>query len=357
MKTSKELFGKTAGGEEIWRYRLENEAGVVATFLNLGAIWEKMLVPGKDGEVADVILGFDDLPSYETNIPHFGSPVGRHANRIGGASFELNGKTYELAKTQAGVNNIHSGPDLYHTRVWSGELDEANATVSFHLLSPDGDQGFPGNLDIVISYTLTEDIEVKIHYYAVPDQDTIVNFTNHCYFNLAGQNHPEKAMDQVVEIESDYFTPADATGIPTGEIRAVDGTPMDFRTPKTVARDINEDYEPLHQGNGYDHNWLIRGEEGTLRLAAICTDPDSGRRMEVYTDQPAMQFYTFNMTKEREESLPAGKDGTHYTFRCACCFETHRTPDAIHQPKFGSPVVKKGEAYDSVTVYKFGVKK
>lgn len=355
MKLTKEKFGITQNGETIDRYIMTAASGVQASFINLGAIWETMKVPGRDGKAEDVILGFDRLCDYETNVPHFGSPVGRCANRIAGAAFELNGKRYELAANAAGVNNIHSGPNLYHTRVWEGSAEAGtdSASVTFRLNSPDGDQGFPGNLEISITYTLHEDGGLEIHYYAVPDQDTIVNFTNHCYFNLAGQGHTERAMKQLVRIDSDAFTPADETGVPTGEVRPVEGTPMDFRSFKPVEQDINQDYEPLRQGNGYDHNWLLRNRRGEMGLAAVCKDEESGRMMEVYTDLPAMQFYTFNMTPEREQSLPAGKGGTHYTFRCACCFETHYVPDAIHQPQFDSPVVKAGEAYDSTTIYRF----
>lgn len=355
MKLRKEVFGTTKKGEMIDRYVMTADSGVQASFLTLGAIWETMKVPGRDGKTDDVILGFDDLPSYEENIPHFGSPVGRCANRIAGAAFELNGRRYELAANSAGVNNLHSGPELYHTRVWQGAAEEGTdqASVTFRLESPDGDQGFSGNLSIAITYTLKEDGSLEIHYQAVPDQDTIVNFTNHCYFNLAGQQYPQKAMQQLVRIESDAFTPADATGVPTGEIRPVEGTPMDFRTFKPIERDISEEYEPLHQGNGYDHNWLLRNKRGEMGLAAVCKDVQSGRVMEVYTDLPAMQFYTFNMTPERERILPAGKGGTHYTFRSACCFETHYVPDAIHQPQFDSPIVRAGESYDSTTIYRF----
>lgn len=356
MKLTREVFGTTARGEQVDRYVMETESGISASFLTLGAIWETMKVPGKDGSVDDVILGFDHLSEYEENIPHFGAPIGRNANRIAEGCFSLGGKKYQLEKNAQGIHNIHSGGDAYHRRVW--EVKEAckkrtQAFVTFHLDSPHGDQGFPGNLSMDITYTLRENGNLEIHYYGVPDQDTVINFTNHCYFNLAGQQRPELAMKQLVQINADEFTPADDLGIPVGSISPVENTPMDFRVMKPIDRDIAEEFTPLKQGNGYDHNWMIRKSRAKLKLAAICKDQRSGRIMEVYTDRPGIQFYTFNMTKEREESLPLGKGGTRYTFRSACCFETQLVPNAINMPQFDSPVVGAGEAYDSTTIYKF----
>ncbi len=357
MKLTRETFGVTASGQEVERFLMAAENGMSASFLTLGAIWETMKVPGRDGQTADVILGFDDLPSYETNIPHFGSPIGRNANRIGGASFPLNGKVIPLADTGAG-NNIHSGPNLYHRRMWEAAdcgCDGERAFVTFRLVSPDGDQGFPGNLVMDITYSLSEDGSMEIHYHGVPDADTLVNFTNHCYFNLCGQEHPERAMDQLVTVYAEQFSVCNATGLATGELRDVAGTPFDFRTEKKLSRDIGEDCEQLRFGNGYDHNFVLPGTRGELKHAAVCRDEVGGRRMDVFTTEPGIQIYTYNMSKEREAMLPPGKGGTHYTFRSACCFETQIIPDAIHHPEFDQPVVKAGEAYDSKTIYRFSV--
>ena len=247
-----ETFGKTSAGWETTLYTLDNKNGMQIAVSDYGATLVKVLVPDREGKLVDVVLGYDDAAGYEVGDKFFGAIVGRVANRIGGASFELNGRTYQLDKNDNG-NNLHSGMDFYSKRMWRvEEYGKNHIVLSLH--SPDGDQGYPGEVDITVTYTLTGDNEVKIHYHAVPKADTLLNMTNHSYFNLAGQSSGT-ILDQEVWIDADAYTEADAQSIPTGEITPVEGTPMDFRKEKPIGRDIEEDYQALRFGGGYDHNW------------------------------------------------------------------------------------------------------
>ncbi len=351
MAMRKEIFGKMPSGEEVYRYHLTNGHGVSADFITLGATWVTMMVPDDEGTFEDVILGYDDLESYLTNPPHFGAPIGRNANRIGGASITINGRDYKL-EANNGPNNLHSGPALYHSRLWECRASETEegSRLDFSLYSPDGDQGYPGNATITVSYTLTEDDAVRIDYRMVCDADTVANFTNHCYFNLAGHNSGP-VLEQEVWINALNYTPADAVSIPTGEIASVKGTPMDFTAMKKIGRDIEEPFEALILGKGYDHNWVLDHKPGELALAAKACDRASGRMMEAYTDLPGMQFYTANFLTDR---MP-GKGGAHYGSRHAFCFETQHFPDACHKENFPSPILKAGEEYRTTTIYKFTV--
>ncbi len=350
MSVAKNYYGTMPDGTEVEQYTLTNENGTSASFITLGATWTKMLVKDREGNFADVVLGYDNLELYRQNPPHFGAPIGRNANRIGGGTFTLNGKTYELFKNNKGVNNLHSAPDLYHNRVWKaeGEETELGSQVTFSLFSPDGDQGYPGNADISITYTLTADDSLVIHYHMVSDADTVANFTNHSYFNLAGHDCPD-ILKQEAWIDADTYTPADETSIPTGEIASVKETPMDFTSLKPIGRDIDADFEQLKMAGGFDHNWVLNHKPGELALSAKAVDPESGRIMEVYTDLPGIQFYTANGLKG---DLP-GKGGAQYGPRHAYCFETQYYPDAINKPQFPSPILKAGNGYDTTTVYKF----
>ena len=251
MAVKKEHFGRMADGREISLYTIDNGT-VSASFTDLGAVWVSMMVPDRNGELADVLLGYDDAEGYLVNGPHFGSIVGRIANRPGGASFTLNGTSYVLGKNK-GENNLHSGPDYYDRRLWAAR-EAGEDSVVFLLDSPDGDQGFPGELKISVKYTLTKENAVDILYAVTSDRDTPVNMTNHAYFNLGGHDSGSVS-DTRVQILADSFTPTDADSIPTGEILAVEGTPMDFRTPKTIGTDIGSDYIQIVQGKGFDHNW------------------------------------------------------------------------------------------------------
>ncbi len=349
MAVQKELFGKMPDGTEVTRYTLSNDNGVSASFITLGGVWVSMMAPDRDGNFEDVVLGYDQLDHYRKNPPHFGAPVGRNANRIGGASVTIDGREYPLAAND-GPNNLHSGPDFYHGRIWEAKAAETEegSSVAFTLESPDGDQGYPGNARIQVSYTLKQDNSLVLDYQMVSDADTVANFTNHSYFNLAGHGCPD-ILKQQVWINASCYTPADAVSIPTGEIAPVKGTPMDFTVMKPIGRDIDQDFEALVLGKGYDHNWVLDHPAGELSLAAKALDPDSGRLMEVYTDLPGIQFYTANfLTGE----LP-GKGGAEYGYRHGYCFETQYYPDAVHKENFQSPVLKAGETYHTVTVYKF----
>lgn len=349
MSIQKEHFGNMPDGQEVFKYTLTNKEGVSASFITLGAVWVSMMVPDREGKMTDVVLGYDDLESYLQNPPHFGAPIGRNANRIGGAVITIDGVDYKLAANN-GPNNLHSAPNLYHIRLWecTEAATEEGDRLDFFLESPDGDQGYPGNAKIRVSYTLTDDNRLLLDYQMVSDKDTIANFTNHSYFNLAGHDGGE-VLNQEVWLNASSYTPADAGSIPTGEIAPVAGTPMDFTQMKAIGQDIEADFEQLVLGNGYDHNWVLDHEPGVLSLAARARDPKSGRVMETYTDLPGVQFYTANGLKD----FMPGKGGVHYGRRQAYCFETQYYPDACHKPQFPSPILKAGDTYQTRTVYRF----
>lgn len=336
-------FGKTSKGESTRLYSMKNKNGMEIAVTDYGAALVKVIVPDKDNKLQDVALGYDSAEGYEKGDVYFGASVGRVANRIGGASFELNGKTYELTANANG-NSLHGGRDYYNKRLWE-VTEEKDKSITFTLHSPDGDQGYPGNVDIAITYELTEDNEIKIHYYAVPDADTLINLTNHSYFNLSG-HASGTVLDQEVMIVADEFTRADAESIPTGEIVPVKGTPMDFREYKAIGQEVEADYEALVFGQGYDHNWALNGDG--MRTVAGMRSKETGIVMEVATDLPGMQFYIGNFLISE-----AGKEGAEYKKRHGACFETQYFPDAVHKEHFEGPVVRAGEAYDTTTAYKF----
>jgi len=348
MAYKKELWGNMPDGREVYLYTLVNRNGVSASFTNLGAVCVNMNVPDRDGNVVDVVLGFDSADEYLINPPHFGAPIGRNANRIAGAKFTINGKEYKLEPNN-GPNNLHSGPDLYQSRLWDSEAEENDlgTSVSFSLFSPDGDQGFPGNANITITYTLTPDNSLDISYHMICDANTVANFTNHSYFNLDGHDGKD-TLKQRVWIDADTYTRADEVSIPTGEFTPVKGTPMDFTVMKPIEQDIHEDYEALVFGGGYDHNWVLNHPQGEVSLCAASESDKTGIRMEVYTDLPGIQFYTANFLKNM-----TGKGGAVYEKRCCYCFETQYYPDSVNKPEFQSPVLKAGEEYKTTTIYKF----
>jgi len=348
MAYKKELWGNMPDGREVYLYTLVNRNGVSASFTNLGAVWVNMNVPDRDGNVVDVVLGFDSADEYLINPPHFGAPIGRNANRIAGAKFTINGKKYKLEPNN-GPNNLHSGPELYQSRLWDSEAEENDlgTSVSFSLFSPDGDQGFPGNANITITYTLTPDNSLDISYHMICDADTVANFTNHSYFNLDGHDGKD-TLKQSVWIDADTYTRADEGSIPTGEFTPVKGTPMDFTVMKPIEQDIHKDYEALVFGGGYDHNWVLNHPQGEVSLCAASESDKTGIRMEVYTDLPGIQFYTANFLKNM-----TGKGGAVYEKRCCYCFETQYYPDSVNKPEFQSPVLKAGEEYKTTTIYKF----
>ena len=338
-------FGMGKNGEAATLYTFENKNGMVMEVTDFGATLYALIVPDKDGNPCDVVLGYDDPQGYMgPSGTGFGATIGRNGNRIANASFTLNGKTYELDKNNNG-NNLHSGLDFYHHRMWNVKETTENS-ITLSLRSPDGDQGYPGNFDVDVTYTLTDDNELKIHYNGTPDQDSIVNMTNHSYFNLNG-HASGSILEQEVWVDADAFTATDDKLIPTGEIVPVEGTPMDFRVKKPIGRDINEDYEALVFGGGYDHNWCLNNN-GEFAKVIEMSSKESGITMEVYTDLPGVQIYSGNFLKEE-----LGKDGIVYNHRQAICFETQGYPDSINHDNFPSVVCKAGEVYKTTTIYKF----
>ena len=334
----KKNFGILPTGEQASLYTITC-GGLTATVTDYGAHLVSLWVPDKDGNLADVVLGHDDANGYRTGKAFLGATVGRNANRIGGASFALNGETVQIPVNE-NSNNLHSGPDYYHLRMWDVVFHAANC-ITLRLDSPDGDQGFPGRAVIEVTYELDPNGGLHIVYEGDCDKDTVFNLTNHSYFNLAGHDKGN-AMDQLLTIPGQHFTPADAQSIPTGELRHVEGTPMDFRKPKPIGRDIEEDYECLKLQGGYDHNWEVWSNP-----CAILQDPASGRTMCVFTDLPGLQFYAGNFIDE------TGKGGTYYGKRSGIALETQFYPDALNNPDWDQPIFKAGEHFHSETVYYF----
>ena len=343
-KLTVKQFGTTENGRKARLYTMKNDAGTTVSVTDYGAALVNVIVKGQDGIPLDVVLGYDDAAGYERGGASIGATVGRSANRIGGAQIKIGGKTYSLGKNDNG-NNLHSGPDYYNKRLWE-VAENGDDHVTFLLHSPDGDQGYPGALDMYVTYSLDEDNMLTIHYEAAPDQDTVINMTNHSYFNLNGHDSGS-VLDHTVMLAADAFTPADEESIPTGEIRPVEGTPMDFRTAKKLGEEIGADYEPLRFGGGYDHNWVLKNENGFDKVAEVTADR-SGIRMEVWTDLPGVQMYTANFLDNEP-----GKDGAVYESRSAVCLETQYYPDAIHHDNFPGPVCRRGEKYDTRTAYRF----
>ena len=337
MKAS---FGILPDGTQANLYTITG-GGITATVTDFGAHLVSVLVPDRNGNISDVVLGFDDANGYRTgNGGYLGATVGRNANRIKGASFMIDDVRIGLTPNE-GENSLHSGPNGFHLRMWELVRQRENL-VTLHLLSPQGDQGFPGKADIYVTYALENGGQLKIIYDGVCDRDTVLNLTNHRYFNLAGQEKTDAAMNQELIIPGRFFNPDDAENIPTGELRSVEGTPKDFRIPKAIGRDINTPYEPLEFQGGYDHNWEV-----FCTPCAILRDPGSGREMAVSTDCPGIQFYAGNFLNE------TGKGGISYGFRQGVALETQFYPDSVHHPEWPQPFVKAGQHYHSETTYKF----
>ncbi len=328
-----ELFGRLQTGENAYLYTISS-GRIRAVISDLGATIVRLYV-----DDTDVVLGFDDPNDYIKSGTFFGSVVGRNCNRTADASVRINDVEYPMDKNDNDRNNLHSGLDFYKNRLWS-VADHGQNSMKLTLHSPDGDQGFPGNADIAVTYSIEND-GLIIEYEGVCDRDTVFNLTNHAYFNLAGQDHPEKAMDQLLTIHAGYFTPADQWSIPTGEIRAVANTPMDFRNSKKIGTDIGEDYDALNLQGGYDHNFILTSEHcATLQYASL--------KMDVFTDRPGVQFYSGNFLEGE-----MGKDGISYCHRGGICLETQFWPDATHHPLWPQPITKAGENYYSKTRYQF----
>ena len=334
-------FGRLPDGSTAYLYTIRS-GKLEAHISDLGATIQRLYVPDANGALSDVVLGFDNPTDYIKSGTFFGTVVGRNCNRTEEGRFTLNGKTYQMGVND-GKNNLHSGPDYFKNRLWTVESISANAITLF-LESPDGDQGFPGNAKLRVTYTLQNDT-LTVTYDAICDQDTVFNLTNHSYFNLCGHEKPEKAMDMLLSMSARFFTAADNQSIPTGECRPVDGTPMDFHRAKPIGRDINEEYDALIFQKGYDHNF-----DAAINPCAILTDPESGRSMTVVTDCPGMQFYSGNFMQGE-----IGKDGVSYTHRGGICLETQYFPNSLNQPGWPQPITKAGQPYHSETKFIFTV--
>lgn len=346
MGMTKEVFGTASDGRTVYAFTLENANGIKARVTNFGAILINLYVPDARGNTEDVVLGFDRLEDYYKNGSFFGATIGPNANRIGGACFQIDGKIYQL-DVNDGPNNLHSHIELgYHKRVWDIK-DEGNNSVTFSLKAADGDMGFPGNKEILMSYSLTDNNEFKLIYHASSDANTLINMTNHTYFNLGGHKSG-RIEDHILTIHAGNYTPVAKGAIPTGEIAPVAGTPMDFTVPKPIGQDINADFEQLKLTLGYDHNYVIDGADGTLREIAVVEEPVSGRKMKTFTTLPGVQFYAGNCIGEEK-----GKDGADYGPRKGMCLETQYYPDTVNKPQFPSAVFGPGRDYDAVTVYQF----
>ena len=345
-KAEKSVFGKLDDGTTVDVFTLTNAKGSIAKIITYGATLTELWVPDRHGKNADVVLGFDDLSGYVKNPAWFGATVGRVTNRIAKGKFSLGGKQYSLEINNP-PNSLHSGPkDLSHV-VWKGEVSTAPhaAAVKFSYLSPDGDEGFPGNLEVSVTYTLTDSDELKLNYSAKTDQPTPVNLTNHSYFILGGG---KDVLADVLYLNADRYTPVDSTFIPTGEILPVKGTPLDFTHPTAIGARIGE---IKGDPGGYDHNFVLNGEPGKLKLAARVTDPGSGRKLEMWTTEPGVQFYSANFL----DGSIVGKGGVKYGQHAAFCLEAQHFPDSVNQPKFPSIILDPGSVYRQETIYKFSV--
>ncbi len=347
MKIESSSFGTTEGGCPVTAYTITNNQGAYITVIDYGAVLKNIGMPDRNGKIIDVALGYDNVASYEVNPPHFGATIGRNGNRIEGGAFSLEGVDYQLAKNENDRNNLHSGPDGYEFRMWNAKADETNGCVSFSLLSPDKDQGFPGEFRVTVTYMLTESNKVKIHYEGRCDRATIANMTNHSYFNLNGHDSGS-VMEHLLQIDADGFVPVDEYSIPYGTVENVEGTPFDFRKAKRIGLDAGTKDEQLEHTGGYDHNFALNGTG--LRNVAFAAGNLSGITMQVMTDLPGIQFYAGNMI-----SGPAGKGGTVYKPHDGFCLETQYFPNSVNVLAFESPKLPEGEVYSTTTCYTFGV--
>ncbi|MBI9016738.1 MAG: galactose mutarotase [Phycisphaerae bacterium] len=347
MAVTTDIYGKLESGTEVHVFTLTNANGVKAKIINWGCCLVSLEVPDSKGNFADIILGFDDIKKWAKNPPYFSAVIGRYANRIANGLFVIDDNEYSLAINN-GPNSLHGGSVGFDKVLWNAM--EIENGVELKHTSPDGDEGYPGKLDITVTYTLTEANELKINYKAITDKPTVVNMTNHSYFNLAGHNSGSM-LDQIMQINASNYTPIDENLIPTGEIAAVTGTPLDFTSPAVIGDRIDDDFEQLKLAAGYDHNFVIDRQAPGLVLAATAIDSKSGRIMEVLTTEPGVQFYSANFL----DGSDIGKGCFAYQRRYGFCLETQHFPDSPNQPQFPTVRLNPGETYDTTTVYKFSV--
>lgn len=346
---SKSEFGKTPGGKAVDLYTLRNLNGIEAGIITYGGILVSLKTPDKSGKFEDVVLGFDSLDGYLKDNDYFGAIVGRYCNRIANGRFSLNGDTYSLATNDNGYNNLHGGNHGFNRAVWAAKTIESlnRPALELSYVSKDGEEGFPGTLTVTAVYALTDNNELRLDFTATTDKHTICNLTNHSYFNFRGHGD---VLDYVVQIAAEKFTPANSRMIPTGELRPVAGSPFDFRKPTAIGAHINNGDEQLKIARGYDQNWVLDKPAGELALAARAWDQTTGRRMELFTTQPGVQFYTANFLNNVH-----GKAGQRYHQREAFCLEPQHFPDSPNHPNFPSVELRPGQVYKNRIVYKFSV--
>lgn len=350
MKIEKSFFGTAKTGEDVFKYALSNDNGMTAVISEFGGAILSLFVPDKNGNIADVVCGYDDLLSYEESDGYQGALIGRWGNRIGKAQFTLDGVEYKLYKND-GNNHLHGGKVGFSNKVWKSETKEApdSASLILSYFSPDGEEGYPGNLNVRVTYTLDNENALTIEYFATTDKLTVINLTNHSYFNLAGFNSG-KVFDHVLRLDCDRYVPTDAELIPTGEIKSVCGTPFDFREPKTIGKDFNFDHKDMALARGYDHCFIFTDTSLPDDEKIKAHDLASGRTMSVYTDQPAVQFYSGNFLTDNGYPF---KGGYVKNLQCAFCLETEVMPDSMNHAGFTKCTLDKGEEYKTFTKFKF----
>ncbi len=348
----KSLYGKMKDGKEVYEYTLQNKRGAEIKIITYGARVVSITMPDRNGKYADIVLGYGNLQSYVKSTDYFGSIVGRYANRIGKAEITLHGKTYKLSANENG-NELHGGKMGFSEVVWNAKPIETKAgpALELTLVSPDGDQGYPGKMTVHVTYTLTNNNELKVQYEATTNKETVINLSHHSYFNLSGDPH-NTILNELLKINANEFTPIDKESIPTGKIEKVAGTPLDFRKPTAIGARINDNFEQLKLAHGYDFNYVLNNYNGKVREVADVYDPSSGRYMQVFTDQPGIQFYSGNYLNGTQ----IGKGGIAYQQHAGLCLEAQHYPDSPHNPKWPSVILKPGQVYHQTTIYKFSTK-
>ncbi|HTU44349.1 MAG TPA: aldose epimerase family protein [Bryobacteraceae bacterium] len=347
----KQAWG-TFDGKQVFLYTLRNASGVEVTITNYGGTITTVKAPDRNKKFEDVVLGFDSLDGYtsKTNTGYFGALIGRYANRLAHGEFTLDGKQYHIPKNEGGVNTLHGGDRGFNARVWDAkEVTSGGPALELHYLSPDGEEGFPGNLNVRVKYSLDNKNNLRIDYTATTDKDTVLNLTNHSYWNLAGAGHGE-ILNHKLTLMADKFTPIDSTLIPTGAIDSVSGTPLDFRKATAIGARINDDYEQLKLAKGYDHNFVVNKGGRSLVLAAKVEEPGSGRVLEVLTTQPGIQFYSGNFLNGKTQGI-----GGAFNYRSALALETQHFPDSPNHPNFPSTVLHPGQTFHETTVFRLSV--
>jgi aldose 1-epimerase len=346
------IFGRLPDGREVSRYTLTNRAGITAQIINYGATVTSLRVPDRNGKLSDIVLGYDSLQDYIDGTAYFGAIVGRYGNRIGKGQFQLDGKKYQLTVND-GENHLHGGKIGFNKVRWDAKVisDSEEPSLQLQYVSRDGEEGYPGTVTLKVTYTLTGKNELQIDYEGTTDQPTILNPTQHSYFNLSG-SFINTILNHRLLIEADSFTPVDKGLIPTGQYASVAGTPMDFRTSTEIGARINDPYEQLVFGKGYDHNWILKDYTGKVRKAAELYEPGSGRLMLVFTDQPGLQFYSGNFL----DGTARGKDNIAYRHRTGLCLETQAFPDTPNKPQFPPITLRPGQTYRQTTIYQFSTK-